>query len=65
MSRKYSKTLVIGAGIFGASIAQALAKARAPVILIDQNSVNAVVTPSSFGQINVNRGTVKAYHLLR
>ena len=65
MSRKYSKTLVIGAGIFGASIAQALAKAQAPVILIDQGSVDAVVTPRSFGQINVNRGTVKAYHLLR
>jgi glycine/D-amino acid oxidase-like deaminating enzyme len=65
MSRKHSKTLVIGAGIFGASIAQALAKAGAPVTLIDQGAVDSVVTPRSFCWINVNRGAVKAYHLLR
>lgn len=35
MSRSHSETLVIGAGIFSASIAQALAKAGAPVTLID------------------------------
>jgi glycine/D-amino acid oxidase-like deaminating enzyme len=65
MSRKHPKIVVIGASIVGASIAHALAKAGAPVTLIDQGMAGAGVTARSFGWVNVNHGMAEAYHQLR
>lgn len=59
------KIVVIGAGIVGASISQALARRGADVTLVDQYMPGEGVTARSFGWVNVNHGMAEAYHRLR
>lgn len=59
------KTIVVGAGIVGASIAYHLARGGAPVILIDKGQPASAVTRQAFAWINVSHGVPKPYAELR
>jgi glycine/D-amino acid oxidase-like deaminating enzyme len=59
------KTIVVGAGIVGASIAYHLARAGAPVILVDKSQPAGAVTRKAFAWINVSHGVPKPYAALR
>lgn len=59
------KTVVIGAGIVGASIAYHLARRDAPVTLIDSGRPEGMVTPKAFAWITVAHGLPEPYSQLR
>jgi glycine/D-amino acid oxidase-like deaminating enzyme len=59
------RTLVVGAGIVGASIAYHLARRGAAVTLFDRGRPAGQATGRSFGWINVSHGMPEAYHRLR
>lgn len=59
------KTMVIGAGIVGASIAYHLARKGAEVTVIDRTGAAAGATGKSFAWINVHHFKSEAYHRLR
>lgn len=58
-------TVVIGAGIIGCSIAQALAAAGEAVVVLDAARVGAGVSGSSFGWINASFHADEAHYHLR
>ena len=58
-------TLVVGAGIVGASIAYHLAKRGADVTIIDRIGTAAGATSKSFAWINAHHTESEAYHRLR
>ncbi|MEM7043448.1 MAG: FAD-binding oxidoreductase [Pseudomonadota bacterium] len=60
-----ARTIVIGAGIVGASIAYHLAKRRADVTIIDRVGIAAGATGKSFAWINAHHFKSEAYHRLR
>ncbi len=59
------KTIVIGAGIVGASIAYHLAARGAEVTIVDRTGVAAGATGKSFAWINAHHFKSEAYHRLR
>src|SRR6267142_2358050 len=65
MNAAKPKTIVVGAGIVGASIAYHLARGGAPVILIDKGQPASAVTRKAFAWINVSHGVPKPYAELR
>jgi glycine/D-amino acid oxidase-like deaminating enzyme len=58
-------TLVIGAGIVGASIAYHLARRGAAVTIVDRAGIAAGATSKSFAWINAHHVKSEAYHRLR
>lgn len=56
---------MVGAGIVGASIAYHLARAGAPVMLVDKSQPASAVTRKAFAWINVSHGVPKPYAELR
>lgn len=60
-----SRTLVIGAGIVGASIAYHLAKRGTAVTIVDQTGIAAAATGKSFAWINAHHFKSETYHRLR
>ena len=60
-----SETIVIGAGIIGASIAYHLARRGADVVVLDRIGPAAGATGKSFAWINANHVADEAYHRLR
>ena len=59
------RTIVVGAGIVGASIAYHLARRGAAVTVVDRGDPASQATRRSFGWINVSHGMPEAYHRLR
>ncbi|ODT17183.1 MAG: D-amino-acid oxidase [Mesorhizobium sp. SCN 65-12] len=59
------QTIVIGAGIIGASVAWHLAKAGARVTVISGSGAGGVATPNSFAWINASWGNPEVYFRLR
>jgi glycine/D-amino acid oxidase-like deaminating enzyme len=59
------RTIVVGAGIVGASIAYHQARRGAPVTLIDSGRPDAMVTPKAFAWITVAHGLPEPYSQLR
>jgi glycine/D-amino acid oxidase-like deaminating enzyme len=59
------RTVVVGAGIAGASIAYHLARRGAAVTLVDRGRPAGQATSQSFGWINVSHGMPESYHRLR
>jgi glycine/D-amino acid oxidase-like deaminating enzyme len=59
------RTIVVGAGIVGASIAYHLARRGAPVILVDKGQPAGAVTRKAFAWINVSHGIPEPYSQLR
>ena len=64
-NRTNGGTIVIGAGIVGASIAYHLAKRGADVTVIDRVGVAAGATGKSFAWINAHHFKSEAYHRIR
>jgi len=65
MSASGPRTVVVGAGIVGASIAYHLARRGAPVTLVDRARPAGQATGQSFGWIDVSHGKPEPYHRLR
>lgn len=65
MTQRHPKTLIIGAGIVGASIAYHLARRHAPVVVIDRGEIAGSATARSFAWINSWSGANEAYARLR
>ena len=61
----YKRTLVIGAGIIGASIAYHLAKRGVAVTIVDRTGIAAGATGKSFAWINAHHFRREGYHRLR
>ena len=59
------KTVVVGAGIVGTSIAWRLNQEGAEVTLIDGNGLGGIAGPCSFGWINATYGNPRSYYELR
>lgn len=59
------KTIVIGAGIVGASIGYHLARRRGDVTIIDRTGIAAGATGKSFAWINAHHFKSEAYHRIR
>lgn len=64
-TRAGPRTVVVGAGIVGASIACHLARRGAAVVLVDRGQPAAQASGASFGWINVSHGMPEPYHRLR
>ena len=62
---KDDRTIVIGAGIVGASIAYHLARRGAEVTIVDRTGVAAGATGKSFAWINAHHFKSEAYHRIR
>ncbi|MEZ5930905.1 MAG: FAD-dependent oxidoreductase [Alphaproteobacteria bacterium] len=62
---KKSRTLVIGAGIVGASIAYHLARRGAEVTIVDRTGIAAGATGKSFAWINAHHFKSETYHRFR
>ena len=60
-----NRTLVIGAGIVGASIAYHLARRGVAVTIVDQTGIAAAATGKSFAWINAHHFKSEIYHRLR
>lgn len=56
---------VVGAGIIGASIAYHLARAGAPVLVVDTGGGGGVTTPTSWAWLNASWGNPEPYVRLR
>lgn len=65
MTQRHPKTLVIGAGIVGASIAYHVARRGAPVTVIDSSEIAGGATARSFAWINSWSTPNEAYARLR
>lgn len=65
MTSRHPKTLIVGAGIVGASIACHLARRHAPVVVIDSGEVAGGATARSFAWINSWSSANEAYARLR
>ncbi|HWA45471.1 MAG TPA: FAD-binding oxidoreductase [Hypericibacter adhaerens] len=65
MTTAKPRTIVIGAGIVGASVAYHLARRGAPVTLIDKGKPAGAVTGKAFAWINVAHGLPEPYSQLR
>jgi glycine/D-amino acid oxidase-like deaminating enzyme len=65
MKAAWPKTIVVGAGIVGASLAYHLARRGARVILIDKGQPAGAVTRRAFAWINVSHGIPEPYSQLR
>ncbi|MEM9106709.1 MAG: FAD-binding oxidoreductase [Pseudomonadota bacterium] len=65
MTSRHPKTIIIGAGIIGASIAYHLARRDAPVVIIDSGDIAGGATAKSFAWINSWSTPNKAYARLR